>query len=125
MHKIQSPNAILSFRPIVSSLKLAKYLCHFLQPLLSKIYSFSDTSFVQEIKAVDISNKFMVSFVVISLFANIPIKEYIDLTVSYSAEGNPNLKLSKNDVTKLFSFAKSQTNFLLNGSMYDLLLFLF
>ena len=55
----------------------------------------------------------------VSLFTNIPLKESIDLTVSYNAEGNPNLKLSKNDLTKLFSFATSQTNSIFNGKMYD------
>ena len=125
MHKIQSPTVIPPFRPIVSSLntfnyQLAKYLCSLLQPLLSNTYSIFDTfSFVQELKTVDISNKFMVSFYVVSLFTNIPLKESIDLAVSYIAEGNPNFKLSKNDITKLFSFATSQTNFLFNDRMYD------
>ena len=61
----------------------------------------------------------MVSFDVVSLFTSIPLKESIDLTVSYIAEGNPNLILSKADLVKLFSFATSQTNFLFNGKMYD------
>jgi len=101
-------------------LKLAKYLCSLLQSLLPNTYSISDTfSFVQELKTVDISNKFMVSFDVVSLFTNIPLKESIDLAVSYIVEGNPNLKLSKNDLTKLFSFATSQTNFLFNGKTYE------
>jgi len=125
MHKIQSPTAIPPFIPIVSSLnkfnhQLAKYLCSLLQPLLPNTYSISDTFyFVQELKTVDISNKFMVSFDVVSLFTNIPLKESIDLAVSYIAEGNPNLRLSKNDLTKLFSFVKSQTNFLFNGKVYN------
>ena len=55
----------------------------------------------------------------VSLFTNIPLNKSIDLAVSYIAEGNPNLKLSKNGLTKLFSIAKSQTNFLFNGKMYD------
>ena len=61
----------------------------------------------------------MVSLDVVSLFANITLRESIDLVVSYITEGNPNLKLSKTDLTKLFSFATSQTNFLFNGKMYD------
>ena len=83
-------------------------------------FSISDSfSFVEELKTVDFSNKFMVSFDVVSLFTNIPLKESIDLAVSYITEGNPSLKLSKTDLTKLFSFATSQTNFLFNGKMYD------
>ena len=61
----------------------------------------------------------MVSFDVVSLFTTIPLNESIDLAVSYIVDGNPNLKLSKADLTKLFSFATSHTNFLFNGKMYD------
>ena len=75
--------------------------------------------FVQELNSVDISGKFMVSFDVESLFTNIPLKESIDLAVSYIAEGNPNLKLSITELTKLFSIATSQTHFLFNGKVYD------
>ena len=125
MHKIQSPNAVPPFRPIVSSVntfnyQLAKYLCSLLQPYLPNTYSVSDTfSFVQELETIDFSNKFMGSLDVVSLFTNIPLNESIDLAVSYISEGNPNLKLSKTDLTKLFSFATSQTNFLFYGKMYD------
>ena len=113
MHTIQSPTAIPPFRPIVSTLntfnyQLAKYLCSLLQPLLPNTYSISDTfSFVQELKTVDISNKLMASFDVVSSFTSIPLKESIDLAVSYIAEGNPNLNLCKSKLAKLFSFATS------------------
>ena len=125
MHKIQPSNLVPPLRPIVSSVntfnyQLAKYLCNLLQPHLPDAFSISDSfSFVEELKTVDFSNKFMVSFDVVSLFTNIPLKESIDLAVSYITEGNPSLKLSKTDLTKLFSFATSQTNFLFNGKMYD------
>ena len=61
----------------------------------------------------------MVSFDVNSLFTNIPLNESIDLAVSYILQNNSNLKLSKEDLTKLFSFATAQTHFLFNGSTYD------
>ena len=51
--------------------------------------------FVQELNTIDISNKYMVSFDVKSLFTNIPLKECIDLAVSYITDENTNLKLSK------------------------------
>ena len=101
MHKIQSPNAIPPFRPIVSSLntfnhQLAKYLCNLLQPLLPNTYTISVTfSFVQELKTIDTSKKFMVNFDVVSLFTNNHLKESTDLAVAYITEGNPNRKLSK------------------------------
>ena len=55
----------------------------------------------------------------VSLFTNIPLEESIELFVSNITEGNPFLKLSRTDLTKLFSVATSQTNFLFNGKMYD------
>ena len=61
----------------------------------------------------------MLSFDVVSLFTNIPLKESIDLAVSYILEGNKNLKLSQTDLTKLFSIVTSQTHFLFDGNVYD------
>ena len=80
MHKIQSSNVIPLFRPIVASFntynyQLAKYLCTLLQHYLPSTYTISDSlSFVQELKTIDTSNKFIVSFDVVSLFTNIPLK---------------------------------------------------
>ena len=125
MHKINSPNEVPPFRPIVSSINtynyhLAKYLCNLLQPYLPSSYSISDTfSFVQELNTVDLSNKFMVSFDVASLFTNIPLKESIDLAVSYITEGNAKLKFSKAELLKMFSIATSHTHFLFNGKVFD------
>ena len=119
MHRIKSSTEIPPFRPIVSSINtynycLAKYLCNLLQPHLPATYTISDTfSFVQELGTTNLSNKFMVSFDVASLFTNIPLKESIDLAVSYIAEGNASLRFSKTELTKLFSIATSQTHFFL------------
>ena len=125
MHKIQSPNVVPPFRPIVSSLntynyQLAKFLCNLLQQHLPSTFTVSDSfSFVQELNTIDVSNKFMVSFDVVSLFTNIPLKECIDLAISYITKGNTKPKLSKDDLTKLFNIATAQTNFLFNGRVYD------
>ena len=122
---MQSSNAIPPFRHIVSSViickyQLAKYLCTLLQPHLPSTYTISDSFFfVQELKTIDTSNKFIVSFDVVNLFTNIPLKESIDLAVSYTLEGSKNLKLSKSDLTKLFSIATSQTHFVFDGKVYD------
>ena len=125
MHKVKTHNEIPPFRPIVSSVnrynyQLSKYFNDLVQPLLPNTYSISDTfSFVQELNAKDFSNKFMVSIDVVSLFTNIPLKECIDLAVSYISDGWTDLKLSKSDHTKLFSIATSETHFLFNGKIYD------
>ena len=125
MHKIKSPNEVPPFRSIVSSTntynyRLAKYLCNLLQPYLPSTYSISDTfSFVQEINTIDLSNKFMASFDVASLFTNISLKESIDLAVSYIIEGSTKLKFSRAELVKMLSIATSQTHFLFNGKVYD------
>ena len=61
----------------------------------------------------------MVSFDVASLFNNIPLKESIDLAVSYITEGNTKLTFSKAELVKIFSIATSQTHFLFNGKVFD------
>ena len=79
--------------------QLAKYLCTLLQPHLPSTYTISDSlSFVQELKTIDTSNKFMVSFDGVSLFTNITLKESIDLA---------------------FSIATSQTHFIFDDRVYD------
>ena len=76
-------------------------------------------SFVEELKTIDTSNKFMVSFDLVRFFSKIPLKEFIDLTVSYILEGNKNIKLFKTDLTKLFFIATSQTHLFFDGKVYD------
>ena len=65
------------------------------------------------------TNKYMVSYDVTSLFTNIPLEETINLTINLLFEAKPDLKISRKDLKKLFQFATSQTNFLFNGNMYD------
>ena len=125
MHKVKSSNEMPPFRPIVSSIntynyRLAKYLCNLLQPYLPTTYSISDSfSFIQELNTIDLSNKFMVSFDVASLFTNIPLKESIDLAISYITEGNSTLKLSKVELSKLFSISTAETHFRFDGKVFD------
>ena len=66
-----------------------------------------------------ISKRFMVSFDVSSLSTNIPLKESIDLAVSYITEGNTKLTFSKAELVKMFLIATSQTHFLFNGKVFD------
>ena len=57
----------------------------------------------------------------VSFFTNIPLKESIDLAVSYTAEGNPHLKLSKNDRTKIFHLLRLKliSSSKVNDQMHD------
>ena len=57
----------------------------------------------------------MVSFDVASLITNIPLKESIDLAVSYITERDTKLTFSKAELVKMYSIATSQTHFLFNG----------
>ena len=81
-------NCILKLRPIVSSIgtfnyNLARFLCDLLSPLVPNDYSCKDTfSFVSQIKNVNLSKKFLVSYDVTSLFTNIPLQETIDIAIN-------------------------------------------
>ena len=118
VHKITGNLTVPPLRPIVSSIgaynyKLAKYLSEILQPLVPKTHSASDTfSFVSELSNVDLQNKFLVSFDVVSLFTNIPLEESINLAVDKIFETNAS-ELSKTHLKKLFLIATSQTHFYL------------
>ena len=61
----------------------------------------------------------MDSFDVKSLFTNIPLRQCIDLGVSYITDGNTNLKLSRADLVTLFSIATAQTHCLFDGKVFD------
>ena len=75
--------------------------------------------FVEEVKEVSINDKFLVSSDVNSLFTNIPLKETIKLAVDLIKTSYPNLKISSDNLTKLFKFATCETHFLFNGKFYD------
>ena len=83
MHKFSSSDSFPKLRLIVSSIgtfnyNLARFLCDFLSPLVPNDYSCKDTfSFVSQIKNVNLSKKFLVSYDVTSLFTNIPFQETI------------------------------------------------
>ena len=70
-------------------------------------------------QVASVTNKYMVSYNVTSLFTNIPLEETIHLTIDLLFQAKPDLKISRKGLQKLFQFATSQTNFLFNGSVYD------
>ena len=61
----------------------------------------------------------MVSYDVTSLFTNIALEETIHFTIDLLFEAKPDLKISRKDLHKHFQFAKSQNNFLFDGSLYN------
>ena len=125
MHKVQDHSSTPPFRSIVSSIgtynyNLAKYLCTLLNPHIPNDYCAQDTfTFVSEVTRLHTHTKFMVSFDVESLFTNIPLVESINLAVDYIMQGNPDIKLGRENLTKLFLFATAQTHFSFLDNFYD------
>ena len=115
----------LKLRPIISSIgtynyNLAKYLTNRLTPYIPKKYSVNDTfTFVKEINELKHTNKFLTSFNVVSLYTNIPLNETIDLAVDVIIKNEPNLNISRKELSQLFRFATAETHFLFEGKIYD------
>ena len=86
MHKFSSSDIFPKVRPIVSFIgtfnyDLACFFCNLLSPVVPDDYSCKDTfSFVSQIKNANLSDKFLVSFSVTSLFINILLQESIDIS---------------------------------------------
>ena len=118
-------DSVPAFRPIFASIgtyncQLAKFLGKLLDDVIPNGHSTKDTfSLVEELKTVSVTNKYMVSDDVTSLFTNIPLKETINLTIDLLFEAKLDLNIRRKDLQKLFQFATSQTSFLFSGNMYD------
>ena len=98
------------FRPIVSS--IGTYI--------PSEYSTKDSfTFIEEIKSVSVTDKFLISFDVTSLFTNIPLSEAIDIAINLIFENSPDIKFTKREVRKIFRIATSQTHFTFNGRIFD------
>ena len=99
---------------------LACFLCDLPSPFAPNDYSCKDTfSFVSQIKNVNLSRKFLVSYDVTSLFTNILLQQTIDIAINLIFNHNPNLNITKKELKILFPFATSQTHFILNSKFYN------
>ena len=90
--------------------------------ILASVQKWNDNvnvNVVGELKEVSINHRFLVSFDVYSLFTNIPLKEIIKLAADLIKTSYPNLKISSDNLTKLFKFATCETHFSFNGKFYD------
>ena len=121
MHKFSPSDSFPKLHPILSSIgtfnyNLASFLCDPLSPLVPNDYCYKDTfSFVSQIKNVNLSKQFLVSYDVTSLFSNIPLLETIDISTNLIFNHNPKLNITKKNLKKLFLFATSQTHFIFNS----------
>ena len=75
--------------------------------------------FVYQIKNVNLSRKFIVSYNLTSLFTNISLQETIHLAIKLIFKHNPNLNITKKELKKLLLFATSQTHFIFNSKFYN------
>ena len=116
---------VLLLCPIVSSIgtfnyNLAQFLCDLCSPLVPDDYSCKDNfTFVSQIKNANLSEKFLVSYDVTSLFTSIPLQETNDIAITLIFNHNPNLNVTKKELKKLFIFATSQTLFTFNSKFYN------
>ena len=106
LHKIF--DSVLEFRQIISSTgtynyQLAKFLGKLLADVIPNDHSTNDTfSIVEELKMVSVTDKYMVSYDVTSLFTNIPLEETVHLTVDLLFGATPDLRISRKDLQKPF-----------------------
>ena len=83
MHNFSSNDSFPKLHPIVSSMgtfnyNIVRFLCDLLSPLVPNDYSCKVTlSFVSQVKNANLSEKFLVSYDVTSLFSNIPLEKLL------------------------------------------------
>ncbi len=99
MSKVHKPGCPL--RPVVSMIgtaeyKLAKYLDSIIKPIIPDTFMLNSTNGLLDVlndyqSKID-ENCFMVSFDIVSLFTNVPLKEIIDIATDYvySSDTKPN-----------------------------------
>ena len=91
-----------------------------LDPVIRTEYCTKDSfSFCKELQEVSSSNKFMISNDIFSLFTRILLKETIDIAVNLIFDEYSDLKITRQELKKLFEFETSGTHFLFDGSYYD------
>ena len=101
VHKIKSNSEVPQFRPIVSSVgsfnyNISRFLCDMLIPFILTDYCTQDSfSFVKEIQEVNVSDYFMVSYDVYSLFTNTPLNKTIDLSADKIFDNNQSMSITR------------------------------
>ena len=60
-------------------------------------------------------NKFLIYYDICSLFTKILLNETIDLAAKLIFDNNPNIKITKKHLKKLFEFATSETHISFDG----------
>ena len=75
---------------------LAQYLGFLLSPHIRSEYSTKGSfTFIEEIKSVSVTDTFLISFDVTSLFTNIPLFKASDIAINLIFENKPEIKFNK------------------------------
>ena len=104
MHKCSSNDSFHKLCLIVSSIgtfnyNLDRFLCDFLSSLIPNDYFWKHNfSFVSQIKNASLSNIFLISYNVTSLFTNITLQETIDIAINLIFNHNPNLNITRKEL---------------------------
>ena len=81
---------------------LAQYLGSLLTLHIPSEYSTKDSfTFIEEIKSVSVTDKFLVSFDLTSVFTNIPLSEAIDIAINLIFQSSPDIKFAKRELRNL------------------------
>ena len=113
-------------RPIISNIgtathKTAQYLCRLLAPLGTSKYTAKNTKeFVEKARRLQIPDGYqMISFDVVSLFTNVPLKQTIDIILRKVYEEKLiKTKIPRKKMEKLLNLCTQGTPFMFNGKMY-------
>ena len=115
-------------RPILSAVgthnhAVAKYLAELINPVSNSKgkHSASDTfDFISRISSLDISDKYMVSFDVTSLFTNVPIAEVVDICCErlYHVDHDHKPAIPEKDFRKLLLMCVNGSYFLFDGKLF-------
>ena len=116
----------LPLRPIISNIgtathKTAQYLCRLLAPLGTSKYTAKNTKeFVEKARRLQIPDGYqMISFDVVSLFTNVPLKQTIDIILRKVYEEKLiKTKIPRKKMEKLLNLCTQGTPFMFNGKMY-------
>ena len=113
-------------RPIISNIgtathKTAQYLCRLLAPLGMSKYTVKNTrEFVEKARTLQTPDGYqMISFDVVSLFTNVPLKQTIDIILrKVYKEKLIKTKIPRKNMEKLLQLCTQGTPFMFNGKMY-------
>ena len=121
--KIHKQN--IPMRPVVSSIstpfyKLAKFLIPAIEGFAKNEFTLNNSfEFFDEIRSMDLKDKFIVSMDIESLYTNIPVKETINIITDLLYENDNSFRnMGKNDFKKILESVTSNTYFIFNSIYY-------